>query len=452
MHTLFMPLVVGYLIREQLKLDEDPTPRSSALGYLFVVPALLLLVLDAAIRTQMLSAIALVIALPGISLLLLGTRRTRELAFPLALAVFIVPIPTGMLTPIYGLLRPFAAIGTTWIVSLIGMPIARVGTSLSVPGLTVEVADNCSGWASLQAAVITALVLAHFSRSRERRLALLLGAIPLALVCNVLRVTALVLLAQRYGGDLLETTLHPASGVILFGVVIAGLFVIAGPDAMRPAPASGTSVAVSGRHGLALAGLCALALVPVAVHANALLRGDDCANPTALVPASPDSDPARAELMAVHYRASQWREGVLPASGDAPELRYLVVRSYEPRLLYYRGARRMWQEIEPGGDTVEWLESDDGRIPIVRSRLSGERPEQPSAFIASLLVYEGEPVDVGWRAQLRAAPRQVFTGPRPMTMFAVRVELRPKDREAAEARARAYLLDSWRTYRALCRR
>ena len=115
-----MPFVLAYLVREQLKLDPDPSPRASALGFLFVVPALALLALDAAIKTQMLSAVAFVLALPGLSLLLLGTRRTKELAFPLAIAVFIIPIPSGMLTPIYSVLRPIAAVGTSWLVPLVG--------------------------------------------------------------------------------------------------------------------------------------------------------------------------------------------------------------------------------------------------------------------------------------------------------------------------------------------
>ena len=452
LHTVFMPFVVAYLVREQLKLDSDPTPRASALGFLFLVPALVLLTLDAAIRTQMISAIALVIALPGISLLLLGTQRTRELAFPLAIAIFIIPIPTGMLTPIYSVLRPIAAIGTSWVVPLFGVPIARIGTSLSVPGLTVQVADNCGGWSTLQAAVITALVLAHFSRSRGRRLALLLGAVPLAISCNILRVSALVLLSKVYGAGLLETKLHPASGVILFGVVIAALFAIAGPDAMRPAPATGERTAVSNRFSLALAILCALALLPVAVHANARLRSDDCANSAALVPAEANIDPKRAAFMEAQFAAVQWREGILAPNGEAPGLRFAVIRSYEPRLLYYRGTRRLWQEVAPGGDTLEWLESDDGRLPIVRSHLQGDASDVANTVIASLLVYEGEPVEKGWRAQLRAAPRQVLMGSRPMTMFTVRGDVRADKRAAAEQRAREFLLDSWRTYRAVCRR
>ena len=67
-------------------------------------------------------------------------------------------------------------------------------------------------------------------------------------------------------------------------------------------------------------------------------------------------------------------------------------------------------------------------------------------------MYEGEPVESGWKAQLRAAPRQLLTGGRPMTMFAVRANVGPGQSEAAERRVREFLLDSWRNYRAVCQR
>jgi len=451
-HGIFMPFVLAYLVREYLKQDTDPEPRSSAWGFAFLVPAFALLALDTGIKTEILGAIALVLALPGISLLLLGARRTWGLAFPLAIAVFMVPIPAGAIDRVVGVLRTITAVGTTWLVPLTGMPVARVGTTLTVPDLTIEVADNCSGFATLYAAVLTALILAQLTRSRPRRLALLASAIPLAVACNILRVTALVLIAKHYGPEVLETQVHPASGVVLFGVVILALFAIAGPEALRSAAGTRVHTPVSHRFAGALAILAALALVPVALHSYARLRVDDCANPAALVSAEASVDGERAAYMQRNFDALQWREGVLAPADGAPPLQIALVRTFDPKLLYYRGTRRLWGDVEPGGDTVEWLESDDGRLPIVRSRLKHERAESPTSIVAALLIYEGEPVETGWRAQLRAAPRQLLTGARPMTMFAVRGDVNPSNRAAAEARARAYLLDSWRTYRAICNR
>lgn len=451
-HGIFMPFVLAYLVREYLKQDTDPEPRASAWGFAFLVPALALLALDAAIKAEVLSAIALVLALPGLSLLLLGAKRTRGLIFPLAIAAFMVPIPAGAIDRVVVVLRTITAIGTTWVVPFTGMPIGRMATTLTVPGLTVKVADNCSGYSTLYAAVLTGLILAQLTRSHARRAALLLGAVPLALACNVVRVTALVLLAKYYGADILDTSVHPGSGVVLFGVVILALFAIAGPEALRATPATGNRTPVSDRFAPLMAALCAVALVPIAVHAYARLRVDDCANPAALVPFEAGVDAERSAYMAQNFDALQWREGTLAPANGAPEMRFAVVRTFDPKLVYYRGTRRLWPDVAPGGDTIEFLQTEDARLPIVRSRLENERDGMERVVIASLLVYEGAPVENGWRSQLRAAPRQLLTGSRPMTMFAVRGEVRLENREAAEARARAYLLDAWRNYKAICQR
>ncbi|MFI5314623.1 MAG: exosortase/archaeosortase family protein [Myxococcota bacterium] len=451
-HGIFVPFLMAYLALDQLKQDRDPAPRASAAGLAVLGAALALLVLDSAIHTELLAALALVLALPGLSLLLLGGARTRSIALPLAIGIFMLPIPAGAISRLYMVLRTQTAIVTSWLVPLFGVAISRSGTRLDIPGQAVEVADNCSGFATLYAAILTAIILAHLTRSPARRAAVLAAAVPLALVCNFLRVTALVLLVRIYGGGILETPIHPASGLVLFVFVIGALLWLAGGDALRASPGNARPP-LSDRFALPLAALCTVALVPVGLHSYLHVRRDDCANPQALVPPMPAggvSAEREAEIRR-SFDVYQWREGRLPPSGDAPELRFAVVRSYDPKDLYYRGTRRLWPDVEPGGDTLEWLESDGEKLPIVRSHLGSEdHHSQAGALIESLLVYEGQPVENGWLAQLRAAPRQAFSGGRPMTLFAIRGDVPAAQLAAAEKRASQWLLNSWRTYRAIC--
>jgi exosortase len=443
---------MAYLALDQLKQDRDPSPRSSVFGLAVLGGALALLVLDSAINTDLLAAFALVLALPGLSLLLLGGERTRSIALPLAIGIFMLPIPAGAISQLYMVLRTLTAIATSWLVPLFGVAISRDGTRLAIPGQIVDVADNCSGFATLYAAILTAIILAHLARSPARRAAVLAAAVPLALLCNFARVTALVLLVRAYGGGILETQIHPASGLVLFVFVIGALVWLAGSDALRASPGNARPP-ISDRFALATAALCALALVPVVLHSYLHVRRDDCANPRALVPEMPVgsvSSEREAEIRR-GFDAHQWREGRLPPVGDAPEFRFAVIRSYDPKALYYRGTRRLWQDVEPGGDRLEWLESEGVKLPIVRSRLGGEGGHSAAtAVIESLLVYEGKPVENGWLAQLRAAPRQAFGGSRPMTLFAIRADVGPGQQTAAEKRASQWLLDSWRSYRLIC--
>ena len=450
-HGIFVPFLIVYLALDHLKQDTDPNPRASGVGFVFLGAALALLALDSAIKTELLSAFALVLALPGLSLLLLGGARTRAIALPLAIGLFMLPIPAGAISRLYLVLRTLTATVVSGLVPLFGVPISRDGTQLAIPGQIVEVADNCSGFATLYAAILTAIVLAHLTRSPGRRAAVLAAAVPLALVCNFLRVTVLVLLVHAFGGGILETQIHPASGLVLFVFVIGALVWIAGREALRATPGNARPP-VSDRYAVAIFVLSALALVPVALHSYLHLRRDDCANPQALMPEMPPGSvsPDREAQIHRNFDVHQWREGRVPANGDAPELRFAVIRSYDPKQLYYRGTRRLWGDVALGGDTVEWLEGDGVRLPIVRSRLAGDARRPSAAVIEALLVYEGKPVESGWIAQLRAAPRQALTGSRPMTLFAVRSDVLDAQRGAAEKRASQWLLDSWRTYRAIC--
>jgi exosortase len=453
-HGIFVPFLMAYLAFDYLKQERDPTPHASAAGFAFLVASFLLLALDAAIKTQLLSAFALVLALPGLSLLLLGAERTRGIVLPLAIGLFMLPIPAGAITKLYMVLRTITAVAATWIVPLFGVAVSREGTQLFIPGHVVQVADNCSGFATLYAAILTAIILAHLARSPGRRVAVLAAAVPLALVCNFVRVAVLTWLVYLFGGGILETEIHPASGMVLFVFVIGALLWIAGREALRASPGNARPP-LSDRYSLALLVLCTLALVPVLVHSYLRVRPDDCAHPEALVPSQSAATVSseRAAELARNFELHQWREGRLAGTAGAPEIQYTVIRSYDAKSLYYRGTRRIWKDVAPNGDRVDWIDAGGERLPIVRSVAGDEDHQDPAvngAVIGALLVYDGEPVSNGWLAQLRAAPRQVLTGSRPMTLFAARSDVPRAQREAAEKRVNDWLVASWRDYRVIC--
>ena len=102
------------------------------------------------------------------------------------------------------------------------------GTLLHLPRNSLLVADACSGFSTLYAAVTTALILAHWSQSKAKRFVVILSAIILSVICNVARVTALTLLIHHTGVELLKTPLHEISGLATFIVTLALLFAIGG--------------------------------------------------------------------------------------------------------------------------------------------------------------------------------------------------------------------------------
>ena len=232
-HGILIPPVMAWMIFAALRRDPEKGPEASPWGFAFLLPGLFLVAVDAILRTFQLGALGLVIALPGVSLLFLGTRRTRAIAIPLLLGIFMIPIPNSVATHLY--LKMITAAAVEPVLTILGIPVLREGTVLILPNATFLVADACSGFATLYAAVGVAIVLAAYARSWPRRLLLVLSAWPLAVACNIVRVTLLVATANRYGLGLLDTPFHAASGVATFWVALLVLLLISDRNALREA-------------------------------------------------------------------------------------------------------------------------------------------------------------------------------------------------------------------------
>ena len=100
-------------------------------------------------HTELLSAGALVLALPGLALLMLGTDRAKAILVPLLFLALALPIPLSFTERIHLVLRHVATAGTAAIVPMFGVPVFVEGTTLTTAHGALEVADACSGFSTL---------------------------------------------------------------------------------------------------------------------------------------------------------------------------------------------------------------------------------------------------------------------------------------------------------------
>ena len=223
-HGMVIPFVVGYFVYLELKRVRDLPASSSVWGFLFLVPALVLHVLDTGIHTQLLSAGSLVLLMPGLSLLFLGRRRTAEIAFPLAFLALMLPIPLAFTEPVHLVLRKVATTGAAAVIPWLGITSYVEGTTFHLARATLHVGDSCSGFSTLYAAVAVAALTAYSCPDVKRRLVVLAVAAPLAIAANVLRVILLIAIVKWNGIDVLSTWIHPASGMLTFALSLPLIF------------------------------------------------------------------------------------------------------------------------------------------------------------------------------------------------------------------------------------
>jgi exosortase len=223
-HGLLITAVVGYLIWKELTEHPNIPVSSSPWGFLVLIPALLLHMLDAGIHSQLLSAAGLVLALPGLSLLFLGYERTKLIIFPLIMLLLTLPIPLAFTESLHLALRYIATDASAVMLPIFGVPVFVQGTTLDTPNGTLQVADACSGFSTLYASIAVGCMVAYFCPDWRRKIIVLLVAAPLAIAVNIVRVIALTLLVHWFGIDVLRTSAHEISGLVTFMVALPLIF------------------------------------------------------------------------------------------------------------------------------------------------------------------------------------------------------------------------------------
>ena len=163
----------------------------------------------------------------GICSLFLGKEMLRATAFPLGLLIFMVPIPAFAMPPIDSFLQHGSATAAQGFFSLSGTPVLRNGLAFQLPGITLEVARECSGIQSSMVLLITGLVAGYlFLRKPWNRALLALLMIPLGLLRNGFRVFTIGELCVHVGPQMIDSPIHHRGGPIFFALSLVPLFVL----------------------------------------------------------------------------------------------------------------------------------------------------------------------------------------------------------------------------------
>jgi exosortase len=227
-HGLLIPPVVGYFVAQELRQLRAAPAQASAWGFVILVPALALQALDAGMHTELLAAATIPFVLIGLSLLGLGSTRTKAILIPLLFLAFALPIPLALTEQIHWQLRLIVTSATATLLPYIGIPVYVEGTTLHMAQGALQVADACSGFSTLYASAAVACLTAYSAQSSARRAVVLAAAAPLAIAANVLRVAVLSALVVWYGNGVLDTFIHPLSGMMTFAFALPVLFWLGG--------------------------------------------------------------------------------------------------------------------------------------------------------------------------------------------------------------------------------
>ncbi|MBM4142333.1 MAG: exosortase [Lentisphaerae bacterium] len=171
--------------------------------------------------------LAMLSALAGGWMLFLGRPAFRALLFPLLFLLFIVPLPTPLERLLNAALRDGSAALAHWTFAAMGWPVYRSEYVLTVPGLSLEVAEECSGINSTYALFITGVLAGRMLLNAGPNRILFAGAvIPLGILRNSFRIVSLAVLTLKVDARVLDSPLHHQGGPIYFALSLAPLFAL----------------------------------------------------------------------------------------------------------------------------------------------------------------------------------------------------------------------------------
>ena len=156
-----------------------------------------------------------------------GARAFRSFLFPLCFLFWIVPIPAATLNCIMPFLQNESAFAARVLFQVTGVPVTQDGTFLDIPGLSIEVARECSSIRSSFMLIVITMVLAHlFLRSWWRQALLIAASIPLAVAKNGLRIFVIAELGTRVDPGFLDGNLHHHGGIVFLAIAVAIVIVL----------------------------------------------------------------------------------------------------------------------------------------------------------------------------------------------------------------------------------
>jgi len=224
-HGLLVPFFSAYLIWRGWQggaLALRPLP---VVGCGLLVAILGLRAAAGAMLFHQLDAASLLLALGAIALAVGGLPLLKRVGPAIAFLIFMVPLPYELERNVGGPLKTAATVSSTYLLQTLGLPAIRDGNLILIDEVRLGVVDACSGLKMMVTfAAFSVGAVLFMQRSRFEKLMVLLGIVPIAILSNVLRITATGVSFAATSDEHVREFLHNWYG---YAMMVVGLALLA---------------------------------------------------------------------------------------------------------------------------------------------------------------------------------------------------------------------------------
>ena len=218
----FIPAISAFLVWQR----SDELRRHELTGSWFglgvIVVALLLGAVGQLSAIRTFSQYGFILGVFGLSLAAIGVRGTRLIAVPLAMLVFMIPLPQFVLREVSNSLQLVSSELGVALIRLFGISVFLEGNVIDLGSYKLAVVEACSGLRYLFPLMVLGCLSAYFFQgSWWKRAIIVVSTVPLTIVINSLRIGIIGVTVEHWGTEMAEGLLHDLEGGFMFLVCLA---------------------------------------------------------------------------------------------------------------------------------------------------------------------------------------------------------------------------------------
>jgi len=221
-HGFVIPLFSIYLLYSRRGDLFAARPKVSLLGLVMMILCLVGEILGIyPVRNYWISQLFMIGMVFGLVWYLAGGRVIRVVWLPILFLVFAIPLPELLYGRIALPLQNIAAKGAVIILRVLKVDISNIASSLQIVSRSgierdLTVAEACSGMRLLMAFLALGVAMAYLDyKPIWQRIILVLAAIPIAISCNVIRVSITCWMYYIDEPELGQDFMHHFTGILM---------------------------------------------------------------------------------------------------------------------------------------------------------------------------------------------------------------------------------------------
>jgi exosortase len=166
--------------------------------------------------------LSIVLSVASLILLLFGWKVFRKVSPILLFLCLMLPLPNVIQYYVGLNLQRWATSSAVFCLELIGYPVVQEGHTIEIGNVSVAVLEACNGLRMITAFfVISGLVVLLVERTWWEKLVILVSSLPIALLCNTLRLAVTAIFFTILKGEYWEKVFHDFGGYAMMPLALA---------------------------------------------------------------------------------------------------------------------------------------------------------------------------------------------------------------------------------------